>query len=229
MTRERRIQSGILILAALLAVDHAACAEGLSGFYIGGSVGVAQIATDTSAYQNELAGQVEGFGVLEFTSSALEDRKTAWWVNTGYMAWPYVGIDASYLHLGELYYQAFGTFTPAGGASQSVGATTRLKSQGPALGLLFQLPLLENFNLNLRVADYFARTTLTNILSIPSSYTTTVQTANASSLLLGLGASYTIAGHWSARLDYLRVEHAGDSTTGKYNASYLALGASYNF
>ncbi len=229
MTRERRIQSGILIFTALLAADHAACAEGLTGLYVGGSVGVAKIATDTSAYQNELESQVEGFGILEFTSAALEDRKTAWWANMGYMAWPYVGIDASYLHLGELYYQAFGTYTPDGGAAQSVGATTRLKSQGPALGLLFQLPLLENFNLNLRIADYFARTTLTNILTLPTSYTPTVQTANASSLLLGLGASYTIAGHWSARLDYLRVEHAGDNATGKYNASYLALGASYNF
>ena len=229
MTLERRIQSGFLLLMALFALKQAACADGLTGLYIGGSVGVAKIATDTAAYQNELEGQVAGFGILEFTSAALEDRKTAWWVNTGYMAWRFVGIDASYLHLGELYYQAFGTYTPDGGAAQSVGATTRLKSQGPALGLLFQLPLLENFNLNLRIADYYARTTLTNILTLPSSYTPTVQTANASSLLVGLGASYTFAGHWSARLDYLRVERAGDSTTGKYNASYLALGASYNF
>jgi opacity protein-like surface antigen len=46
----------------------------------------------------------------------------------------------------------------------------------------------------------------------------------------GLGVSYVIAGHWSARLDYLRIEHAGDgATTGKYNAAILAVGASYTF
>jgi opacity protein-like surface antigen len=229
MTRARRIHGGILLFIILLEFNQAVCAEGLTGLYVGGSIGVAKIATDTAAYQNELVSSVDGFGVLEFTSSTLEDRKTAWWVNTGYMAWPFLGIDVSYLHLGELYYQAFGTYAPDGGTSESVGATTRLKSQGPALGLLFQLPLLEHFNLNLRIADYYARTTLTNILTLPTSYTPIVQTANGSSLLLGLGASYTFAGHWSARLDYLRVEHAGDSTTGKYNASYLAVGASYNF
>jgi hypothetical protein len=32
-----------------------------------------------------------------------------------------------------------------------------------------------------------------------------------------------------ARLDPLRIEHAGDSTTGKYNAGILAVGASYTF
>jgi hypothetical protein len=55
------------------------------------------------------------------------------------------------------------------------------------------------------------------------------QTANASSLLAGLGVSYVFLGHWSARLDYLRIQDAGNSTTGKYNAGILAVGASYTF
>jgi opacity protein-like surface antigen len=70
---------------------------------------------------------------------------------------------------------------------------------------------------------------LTNILNA-ASYSTTIQTSNSSSLLAGLGVAYVLAGHWSARLDYLRIEHAGDSTTtGKYNAGILAAGASYTF
>jgi len=49
-------------------------------------------------------------------------------------------------------------------------------------------------------------------------------------LLAGLGVSYVFAGHWSARLDYLRIEQAGDAaTTGKYTAAMLAAGASYTF
>jgi opacity protein-like surface antigen len=63
-----------------------------------------------------------------------------------------------------------------------------------------------------------------------ASYSTTIQTSNRSSLLAGLGVTYVFAGHWSARLDYLRIEHAGDSaTTGKYNVGFLAVGASYTF
>jgi opacity protein-like surface antigen len=74
-----------------------------------------------------------------------------------------------------------------------------------------------------------ARTTLTNSLNA-ASYSTTIQTSNRSTLLAGLGFSYVFLGHWSARLDYLRIEHAGDSaTTGRYNAGILAAGASYTF
>jgi opacity protein-like surface antigen len=219
---------GILFLLTLATLGKPVLAEGLSGLYLGGSAGLARTAFDNSAYQTQLQNDVAGFGTLDFTSASLHDRKTAWWANAGYMAWPFVGIDASYLHLGELYNQVNGTFVANDGTTNSVGAATRLSSKGPALGLLFRLPLAENLDVNLRVADYYGRTTLTNILNA-ASYSTTIQTSNRSSLLAGLGVSYVFLGHWSARLDYLRIEHAGDSTTGKYNAAILAVGASYTF
>jgi hypothetical protein len=228
MTLQRRLHGGALILIMLVAVNQAAQAEGISGLYVGGSIGIAKFAADNSAYQTQLQSAVAGFGALDFTSASLRDRKTAWWVNTGFMAWPFVGIDASYLHLGERYNQVTGTATLNGATPVFVGAGTRLRSEGPALGLVFRLPLAEGFDLNLRLADYYGRTTLTNILNA-ATYTTTVQTANRSSLLVGLGASYVFLEHWSARLDYLRVQHAGDSATGKYNAGMLSVGASYTF
>lgn len=224
----RQVHLGILILI-LLGCLQPALADGVSGLYVGASGGLAKIGYDNSAYQTLLQNGVVGFGTLDFTSAALHDRKAAWWANAGYMAWPFVGIDASYLHLGELYNQVNGTFVANDGTTHSVGAATRVSSKGPALGLLFRLPLTENLDIHLRVADYYARTTLTNIVNA-ASYSTTIQTANRSSLLAGLGLAYVFAGHWSARLDYLRIEHAGDSnTTGKYNAGILAVGASYTF
>jgi len=225
----RRVHLGILISILLGGLAQPALADGISGLYLGGSGGLAKIDYDNSAYQTQLQNAVTGFGTLDFTSASLHDRKTAWWANVGYMAWPYIGIDASYLHLGELYNQVDGSFTGNGGTTTSVGAATRVSSKGPALGLLFRLPLAESLDINLRVADYYARSTLTNILNA-ASYSTTIQTSNRSTLLAGLGVSYVFLGHWSARLDYLRIEHAGDSnTTGRYNASILAAGASYTF
>jgi opacity protein-like surface antigen len=224
----RRVHLGILILILLDGLARPALADGVSGLYLGASGGLAKIDYDNSAYQTQLQNDVAGFGTLNFTSASLHDRKTAWWANAGYMAWPYVGIDASYLHLGELYNQVNGNFVANDGTTNSVGAATRLSSKGPALGLLFRLPLAENLDVNLRVADYYGRTTLTNILNA-ASYSTTIQTSNRSSLLAGLGVSYVFLGHWSARLDYLRIEHAGDGTTGKYNVGILAVGASYTF
>ena len=228
MTLRFRVHHVILILLAFATLDEPVLADGISGLYFGASGGIAKITTDNTAFQTQLLNEAQGFGTLDFTSASLHDRKAAWWVNTGYMVWPFVGLDASYLHVGELYNQVLGTYTPAGGALQSVGAATRLRSEGPALGLLFRLPLVENFDLNLRLSDYYARTTLTNIFN-SSNYTAVVQTSNRSSLLAGLGVSYVFLGHWSARLDYLRIEHAGDNTTGKYNVGILAAGASYTF
>jgi OmpA-like transmembrane domain len=228
MSKHHAVHGILIFLLALGAFERPALAEGLSGLYLGGSAGIAKIGYDNSAYQTQLQNEASGFGTLDFTSAELHDRKTAWWANAGYMAWAIVGIDVSYLHLGELYNQVNGTFTPNGAAPYFVGAATRLSSKGPALGLLFELPLAESLNVNLRVADYYARTTLTNIFNA-NSYSTTTQTANKSSLLGGLGISYVFLGHWSARLDYLRIQHAGDSATGNYNAGILAVGASYNF
>jgi len=223
-----RVHLGVLILISLGGLARPALADRVSGLYIGGSAGKAKIAYDNSAYQTQLQDAVVGFGTLDFTSASLQDRKTAWWANMGYMALPYVGIDASYLHLGEMYNQVNGTFTANDGTINNVGAATRVSSKGPALGLLFRLPLAESLDINLRVADYYARTTLTNILNA-ASYSTTTQTTNKSTLLAGLGVSYVFLGHWSARIDYLRIEHAGDNSTGKYNAGVLAAGASYTF
>jgi opacity protein-like surface antigen len=218
----------ILLLVCFAAVEEPVLADGIEGLYVGVGAGVAKIATDNSAYQVAVQNSIAGLGTLNYSSASLHDRKTALWANVGYMAWPYIGIDVSYLHLGELYNQVKGTFVGNDGTSTFVGAATRLASQGPAVGLLFRVPVSENFALNLRVADYYARTKLINILN-STGYLTTTETASKSSLLAGLGASYVFAGHWSARLDYLRIQHAGDSATGTYNAGILALGASYTF
>src|SRR3984885_14295102 len=180
MTRQNTVR-GILILLVLTAFTGPTLADGISELYIGGSAGLAKIEYDNSAYQTLLQNEVAGIGTLDFTSASLHDRKTAWWANAGYMVWPYVGIDASYLHLGELYNQVNGAFAQNNGTTESVGAATRISSKGPALGLLFRLPLGENLDVHLRVADYYARTTLTNILNA-ASYTTTIQTANRSTL-----------------------------------------------
>jgi opacity protein-like surface antigen len=225
----RGLRYGGMLLIAIAWFGGSAYADGVTGLYLGASGGVAKIGYDNASYQNSQESSVVGIGTLDFTSASLHDRKTAWWANFGYMAWPYIGIDVSYLNFGELYNQVDGTFTSASdGTTNFVGAATRVSSKGPALGLLFRVPVTENFDLNLRLADYYARTRLTNILN-SIAYDTAVRTANRSSLMAGLGVSYLLAGHWSARLDYLRVQHAGDTSTGSYNVSMVSAGATYTF
>ena len=114
------------------------------------------------------------------------------------------------------------------GTSEYVYAATVLQSRGPALGLLFRLPLLENVDVNFRLADYYAHTELTSTL-IAAEHTSGTVTSNSSSLLAGIGLSYTFAGHWLAKLDYLRVNQAGNDKTMKYDIGMASAGVAYAF
>ncbi len=216
----------LLGIAALGRTGHAA---DISGLYIGGNAGRAQIDTNNALYQSELESAVDGQGSLDFTKASLSKRHSAWFVDTGYMIWPYVGIDLSYLHFGQLSNQVSGTYAPLGGSKESVYADTQVSSAGPALGVLVRLPLIENFDLNFRLADYYGRTSLTKTLRAAST-STAKETASGSSPLLGVGAAYTFVGHWSAKLDYTRVDQAGNTTkTVKYDVDMLSVGVSYTF
>jgi hypothetical protein len=219
---------GLCGALGLAASSAAARADDLSGLYVGGNLGRAQISYDTSVFESALMTEASnGLQTLTFTSAALEDRSSAWWADVGYMRWPYVGIEASYLHLGELTYYSSGTLTPP---TQALTATTSVKSRGPALSLVFRVPLAESFDLNLRLGDYYGRTTLANGYALGGTYTVTPQSTSTSSLLVGAGAAYTVAGHWSVHVDYLRVSQAGDSSTvGKYNVNLTSGGLSYTF
>lgn len=204
-------------------------ADDLSGVYLGVSAGRSQLGYDNARFANEQATLAAPFGRLDWTNYSLHKRSDAWWLNAGYMRWHYVGIEASYLHLGELTYRTDGSFTPTGAASEAVVATTSVLSRGPALSLVLRVPIAESLDLNFRAGDYYARTTLENGLLV-SKYTVTRTSSSGSSLLLGAGASYVFDGHWSARLDFLHVSGAGDSaTTGKYSVGVVTAGASYTF
>jgi opacity protein-like surface antigen len=49
-------------------------------------------------------------------------------------------------------------------------------------------------------------------------------------LLAGVGAAYSFAGHWSVRVDYLRVDKTGDSgSSGKFSVNVASAGVSFTF
>ena len=223
----RLLAAVTLILAGALA-PLVAAAEGLSGFYVGAGAGRADNDYDPTRFESELTTLATNGGqTLTFSDAVLRQRSNAWFAYAGYMRWSYAGIEALYLHLGELTYWSSGALTPP---AQTLDDTTTVRSRGPALAFVFRVPLAESLDLNLRVGDYYGRTTLLNTYLVNGQLTSATPSSSTSSLLLGLGAGYTFGGHWSARLDYLRINQAGDSTTvGKYNVNLASLGVSYTF
>src|SRR5271166_4879191 len=141
----------VVIVFGFAALSQTGRANDISGLYVGGNLGLARIDYDNALYQKEIESAVSGTGILDFTNASLRKRNAAWWVDAGYMVSPYIGIEADYIHFGALYDHVVGKYTSNGGSTESVIATTSVRSDGPALGLVFRLPLTESFDINLRL------------------------------------------------------------------------------
>jgi hypothetical protein len=229
----KRSRIGYLcVTIVLVGITYAStsCADGLSGVYIGGSYGRAENLYDTrfvdGQYQNAATGAGE---TLKFTSSSVQRWSNAWWANAGYMPSSYFGIDAAFIHLGELTHRASGEVKNLLGMEPFIDSAT-VTSHGPALSLRLRLPLSDSFAVDMRVGDYYGKTSLTVASYFRSKLTQTPFTHSGSSFLASVGGGYSFAGHWSLRLDYLRVNDAGNSgDVGTYSVNMAAAGVSFTF
>jgi hypothetical protein len=223
-----------LYLCALLVLSgidaHTTRADGLSGLSFGGGYGRAENAYDTGFIDDPYVSITAAAGdKLKFTSSSVHRWDNTWWGGAGYMLSDYFGIDAMFLHVGELTHRASGEVKTSTG-DEPLTDTAAVTSHGPALSMRIRLPLAESFAVDVRLGDYYARTALTSGTLFKSKYTAGTQIHTGSTLLAGVGGAYTFAGHWSVRLDYLRVNDAGDSANvGKYSANLATVGASFTF
>lgn len=202
----------------------------LSGTYLGGNFGRARTSYDTGFIDSQLNSAANNAGdTLDVTARSIDKMSNVWWADAGYLFTPYIGIDAAFIHLGEIRYLAAATLTSLGG-NQSLSTWNEINSRGPALSLLLRLPLTESFAADLRIGDYYGKATWDNSLMVASSSSFASASNSSSSLLAGVGASYIFGGHWSVRLDYLRVNQTGDSNNvGKFSVNVGTVGVSYTF
>jgi opacity protein-like surface antigen len=221
---------GIAIILGAAASPRIASADDLRGVFVGGNFGRSRNDYDVNALDGQYRQVAVNAGdTLTFTSTPLQRNGNAWWVDAGDMVWPFVGIEAAFVHLGELTHRASGTLKSTA-ANDPITTTASLSSVGPALALVFRVPLAEAVDVNLRVGDYLGKSTLRTALDINSVYTPGTQGSRSSSLLAGLGVAYTFAGHWSLRLDYLRINKAGDGkTVDHFNVNLASAGVAFTF
>jgi hypothetical protein len=223
---------GFLYAAMLLTgagLASTVYADGLSGVYVGGNFGRARSSYDTALIDRQVGALAAGSGdTVDFTDRSIQRTSDAWWADAGYFLTPYLEIEAAYVHLGDMKYVAVGTASGAG-VNQPISSTNEVASRGPALALIARLPLSEYFAVDLRVGDYVGKATVDSGLTVGANSAYAAQSKSSSSLLAGLGAAYTVAGHWSVRLDYLRFNKTGDSEVGRFSVNLASAGVSYTF
>ena len=222
---------GLLVSALMLCgAARQVFAVDLSGTYLGGNFGRARTSYDTGFIDSQINSAANNGGdTLDITARSIDKMSNVWWANAGYLFTPYIGIDAAFIHLGEIKYLTAATLTGLGG-NQSLSTWNEITSRGPALSLLLRLPLAESFAADLRIGDYYGKATWDNSLAVGSSSSFASASKSSSSLLAGVGGSYIIGGHWSVRLDYLRVNQTGDNNNvGKFSVNVGTVGVSYTF
>jgi opacity protein-like surface antigen len=198
--------------------------------YFGGNYGRDRNSYDTGFVSNTYATAVENAGdTLVPTASSVHRTSTAWFADAGYWLGHYFGVEAAFLHLGQLKYAAIGTLESSFSADQQLITGAEIISQGPALSLRGRLPLTESVEIDGRLGDYFGKTTFATVLDLGSQYSASSSSVTRSSLLVGIGASYSFGEHLSLRIDYDFVSRAGDSSTGRYNVSLPTVGLSFTF
>jgi len=223
-----RFISAAVVLAAL--VTGAARADDFSSFYLGGNFGRARNSYDTAGnIDSQIYSEAQSAGeTAQFTRRDIKKMSDAWWADVGYFFTPNFAIDAAFMHLGEIKYGATGTLTSTAG-SQSLETTDEAISHGPALALVFRVPLTESLAIDLRAGDYYGKTVFDSAVTVNSNLFFEATTKTKSALLAGFGASYNLTGHCAVRVDYLHVHHAGDAAVGVYNVNLVTGGLSFFF
>jgi hypothetical protein len=217
-------------VCAGLALGGAARADEFSNVAIGANFGRALNSYNTGYLDQQYVSEATTFGdSLDVTSRSVHRFDDVWWGNAGYYFTPYVGLDAAFFHLGELRYKSAAVLG-VNGVANATTTSTEITSRGPSLSLLGRLPLTDSLEADLRVGDYFGKSDYYGRVDLQGQSSIVTSSKTTSALLVGVGGAYSFAGHWSVRLDYLRVNKTGDSaTSGKYSVNLATAGVSFTF
>jgi hypothetical protein len=217
----------VLLLAACVTAGHA---EDVSGWYFGVNGGIGRNEYKTAFVDNQYRSQAAAAGdTLTYDSNAAHRDEDVWWVDTGYLPWAYLGLEAEFFHLPEFTHRNFGTAVSSNG-NESVITVGGVTSHGPALSLIGRLPLTDAFEADIHVGDYLGKSSLVAGLQVGSNYEVSTVSTTRSSLLAGVGGAYTFAGHWSVRFDFLHFNKVGDGhEVGQFDVNMLTVGAAFTF
>jgi opacity protein-like surface antigen len=217
--------SAMATLSASALFAEMATAEG--GVYVVASYGSALSTYSRREIDDATNAQFDGRAAID--SSHARKNKPIWSAGVGYLFSPGFGIEASYLSLGTLEYRGDGTGpNPANIASIAVDFET--KSRGPALALVWDLPMSNRWGVNARLGAYRVKSSTDYTVTIDEDIDTGTQSATSTSLLAGVGASFTTSPHLVLRLDYLYLDKVKEKLVEEdFDANLITAGFAYVF
>jgi opacity protein-like surface antigen len=221
--------SVVLCLAAAPALtEDAGVYVGATGGLTAGSYGQhsldeAVLASATSA----------GYG-LKLSDTSLQAAAPVAAVVVGYMPSASFGFEASYLYLNTQRYRTAGKETGetifGTPFSSPLDLALNLSSRGPALALVGVLPLTNSWQLDGRVGAYEGSMRSDYWSAVGTHKNSGSESETSTSLMVNAGTSYSFAGHWMLRLEYVYLNHLSEKVFGQaYDTGLAMAGVTYWF
>jgi hypothetical protein len=201
------------------------------GFYVGANYGQSKSAADKASYDDfaVFVYDVYGFAPAQ-RNSTFDDKDYGYGFFGGYRMFANLAFEGGYLDLGEVAYSdtSSGTDLITGGPgtwSQKLASRTG----GLTLSALGILPLSYRSEIYARAGVMFATNELKIYISDGVGNDNPRISKSSTELLAGVGAGFTFAEIYTARLEYQRVFNAGTRDTGEADIDLISLGVTVTF
>lgn len=215
------------IVLTLLGIPGGSSAAEDNGVYLTASYGRALKLFSHSELDDALR---EAFNqTLTLESSSVDRRGSIWSAGVGYRMGPNFAVEATYLDLGKVHYDAAGSAT-VGSVTRASALVLDTRSRGPALALVGILPLWNAWGVDARLGAYRGKAGTTFVSTIGENEVTQAMSEQSTSLLAGIGGSYVATDHLTVRLDYLHLNDIKEKAFGaKFDADVVTAGVTYAF
>lgn len=219
----------ICSLVSSLSWHAASAAE--QGFYVGASYGQARSAADKGSYDGLAAFVYDAYGFAPAQSNASFDKEDyGYGFVGGYRMLANLAFEGGYLDLGEIAYRDTSSGTDlvtgdAGTWSQKLGSAT----SGLTLSVLGILPLSYRSEIYARAGVMFATNELSIFITDGVGSDDPRISESSTELLAGIGAGFTFAEIYTARLEYQRVFDAGTDAAGEADIDLISIGVTVTF
>jgi opacity protein-like surface antigen len=220
-------------LVLCLAATPALAEDG--GVYVGATGGLTAGTYGEHSLDDAVVASASSAGYgLKLGTTSLRAASPVGAVVVGYMPSASFGLEASYLYLNTQRYRTEGKETGetvfGTPFSNPLALALNLTSRGPALALVGVLPLTNSWQLDGRVGAYEGSMRSHYWSAVGTYKNSGSESETSTSLMANAGTSYSFAGHWMLRLEYVYLNHLSEKLLGQsYNTGLAMAGVTYWF
>jgi opacity protein-like surface antigen len=214
------------VAAAMLSVSGAAAAAN-PGIYI-----ATDVAMDSADFnQGQFAGFIDALESdeefdFDVEESSLDKSNAGFSLAVGYQITQNIAVEAAYLDLGRVSFDASGTVDGGEGAVSEFAIGAGFKSKGPSLSVVGSWPINEMFSIDGRIGAYKGKTKGDLSVSVDAEGEEGVVASDKNtSMLLGVGATWSLTETIGVRLGYTRIQDA----VAERDVDRFALGLRFSF